>query len=91
LGKYNLLKGGDKLNVIHKNLFLISIIFTVLLLLKTLLSNEIIIQIFLISFIIHLVISLYVIYSIFEINVLHEKQGSKLSLSKGKLTSNDWS
>ena len=46
---------------------------------------------FIISFVIHLVISLYVLYSIFEINVLHEKQGSKLTLSKGKLTSNDWS
>lgn len=40
---------------------------------------------------IHLVIALYVIYSLFEINILHEKQGSKLSLSKGKLTSDDWS
>ena len=54
-------------------------------------SHTVKIQIFFISFVIHLVISLYVLYSIFEINILHEKQGSKLTLSKGKLTSNDWS
>ena len=85
------LEGGDKLNVTHKNLFLISIYFISLFFIKFLLSYSFRIQIFLISFVIHLVISLYVLYSIFEINILHEKQGSKLSLSKGKLTSNDWS
>lgn len=84
-------KGGDKLNVLHKNLFLISIFFISLFFLKILLPYNITIQIFFISFVIHSVISLYVLYSIFEINVLHEKQGSKLTLSKGKLTSNDWS
>lgn len=89
--KYNLLKGGDKLNVFHKYLFLISIYFVILLLLNNFLNYSIIVQIFLISFLSHMVISLYVIYSIFEIKILHEKQGSKLSLSKGKLTSNDWS
>ena len=65
--------------------------FVSLFFLKSLLSYSFRIQFFLISFVIHLVISLYVLYSIFEINVLHEKQGSKLSVSKGKLTSNDWS
>ena len=89
--KYNLLKGGDKLNVLHKYLFLILILFISLFFLSIFLPYTIKLQIFFISFIIHLVISLYVLYSIFEINILHEKQGSKLSLSKGKLTSNDWS
>ena len=89
--KYNLLKGGDKLNAFHKYLFLISIYFVILLLLDSLLNYSIMVKIFFISFLSHTVISLYVIYSIFEIKVLHEKQGSKLSLSKGKLTSNDWS
>lgn len=86
-----MLKGGDKLNILHKNLFLISIFLISLFFLKILLPYTIIIQIFFISFATHLVISLYVLYSIFEINVLHERQGSKLTLSKGKLTSNDWS
>ena len=91
LSKYNLLKGGDKLNATHKYLCFISIFFVFLFFLKSLLSDYTIIQIFFISFIFHLVVSLYVLYSFFEINILHEKQGSKLSLSKGKLTSNDWS
>ena len=86
-----MLKGGDKLNVSQKTFILVSIYFLILFFFKFLLSDSTIIQIFLISFVVHLVISLYVIYSLFEINILHEKQGSKLSLSKGKLTSNDWS
>lgn len=88
---YNQLKGGDKLNVSQKSLILYLGYFVILLLSKFLLSNTIRTQIFFISFIIHLVISFYVVYSFFEIYILHEKQGSKLSLSKGKLTSNDWS
>ena len=75
----------------RKTFILVSIYFLILFFLKVLLSNSTVTQIFLISFVVHLVISLYVIYSLFEINILHEKQGSKLSLSKGKLTSNDWS
>ena len=88
---YNHHKGGDKLNVSRKSLILYLGYFLILLISKFLLSNTLRIQIFFISVVIHLVISFYVVYSFFEIYILHEKQGSKLSLSKGKLTSNDWS
>lgn len=50
------------------------------------LSESIIIQIFFYSLIFHVLFVLYIICSFLEINVFHEKQGSKLDLSKSKLS-----
>ncbi len=44
-------------------------------------------SIFFYSFIIHILVLCYIICSFLEINVLQEKQGSKLDLSKTKLSS----
>jgi hypothetical protein len=46
-------------------------------------------SVFFYSFIFHVLVSLYAICSLYEISVLHEKQGSKLILSKNKITS-EW-
>ena len=45
--------------------------------------------IFFYSLFFHLISALYIGYSLFEIFVLHEKQGSKLTLSKERFHS-DW-
>lgn len=74
-----------------KKLFLFLSYFVFLIFSSSLISYPLKIQIFFVFFVIHVIISLYVLYSIFEIYILHEKQGSKLSLSKEKITSNDWS
>ena len=55
------------------------------LIIKIILPNSILTSIFLVLFLIHALISLYVIYSLYEMYFLHEKQGSKLTLSKDKL------
>ena len=61
---------------------LLGIAFLVLIFISnTLLSLEDINLIFLISFIIHFIILSYLIYSFYEYNILHEKQGSKLKLA----------
>ena len=45
--------------------------------------------IFFYSLFFHLISALYICYSLYEIFVLHEKQGSKLTLSKKRFHS-DW-
>ena len=67
-------------------LCLISVLIISLLLSRLFFTEEFMIKLFLYSFFIHLVGTLYMICSFLEINVLHEEQGSKLNLSKSKLT-----
>ena len=68
----------------HLCLILILSFFSVLFLL--LLDISTIKNIFLYSVLFHTLISICVVYSFFEISFLHEKQGSKLNLSKEKLS-----
>lgn len=52
---------------------------------KCIMPTSYLIGIFLFLFFVHALISLYVVYSLYEMYFLHEKQGSKLTLSKDKL------
>lgn len=52
-----------------------------------LLSNQFLFSLFFYSLIIHLFITIGIAYAMFEMVFLHEKQGSKLNISKGKLIS----
>lgn len=81
-------KGGDKnLNAktFHLCLFFILLFFSILFLFVFEIST--LKNIFLYSVLFHTLISICIIYSLFEVTILHEKQGSKLNLSKGKLSS----
>lgn len=52
-------------------------------------ANEIYLtSLFILLFMIHVTVTLYVIYSAYEMYFLHEKQGSKLVMSKDKLNIN---
>ena len=82
-------KGGDKMKLHHYYLFLILVLPIFSIILNSVLTTPTLTKIFFYSLLTHTVISLYTIYSLYEVFVLHEKQGSKLSLSKGKITS-DW-
>ena len=53
--------------------------------LKTIISPNVLVQSFVLSLLFHVVASIYFIYTSYELNFLHEKQGSKLTLSKDKL------
>ena len=53
--------------------------------LRLILPSSFLMSIFLVLLFVHALISLYVAYSFYEMYVLHEKQGSKLTLSKDKL------
>lgn len=70
-------------------LFLILVLPMISIILNSVLTIPTLTKIFFYSLLAHTVIALYTIYSLYEISVLHEKQGSKLTLSKGKITS-DW-
>ena len=71
----------------HYYLFLILILPIISLILGSVLPIPTLTKIYFYSLIAHTVVALYTIYSLFEITVLQEKQGSKLTLSKGKITS----
>ncbi len=70
-------------------LFLILVLFILSIILNSVLPIPTLTKIFFYSLLVHTVVSLYMLYSLFEIRILHEKQGSKLTLSKGKITS-EW-
>lgn len=78
------------MNVSRFYLLFVSGLLAISLIINFTFSQQIIINMFFYSFLLYLVISFYVVYSLFEINILQEKQGSKLLLSKSKLNS-DWS
>ena len=82
-------KGGDEMKLSQYYLFLILALPTISLILNSVLTISTLKTIYFYSLLAHVVIALYSAYSLFEITVLHEKQGSKLTLSKGKITS-DW-
>ena len=79
------LKGGEKMN--PKKLYMLFCIGLLLtaLTIRIALSESNVISIFLLLFFINALISLYVLYSLYEMYFLHEKQGSKLTMSKDKL------
>lgn len=79
------LKGGEKMTPHKIYLYCCLGIILIGLIIKLLLPFNYILGIFGFLFTINSLISLYVLYSLYEMNVLHEKQGSKLSLSKDKL------
>ncbi len=83
-------KGGDEMNLSRYYLFLILILPIISFIFGSVLTISLLTKIFFYTLIAHVVIALYTFYSLFEITVLQEKQGSKLTLSKGKITS-DWS
>lgn len=76
-----------KLHQYYLFLFLVLPILSIIL--NSVLPTPILIKIFFYSLLVHTVVSLYMVYSLFEVRILHEKQGSKLTLSKGKITT-DW-
>ncbi len=82
-------KGGDEMKLSQYYLFLILVLSITSIILNSVLDTPTLFKIFFYSFITHSVIALYTVYSIFEMRILHEKQGSKLTLSKGKITA-DW-
>ncbi len=55
------------------------------LVLSTLLSTSVLTQLFVFLLGIHTLTCIYFVYTAYELNFLHEKQGSKLTLSKEKL------
>lgn len=75
-----------KLSVKRFYLGLISILVIFSIIFNSLLSNAFVANIFLYSIFVHMLISLYIICSFLENNVLQEKQGSKLDMSKSKLS-----
>lgn len=80
-------KGGDTnldITKFHLCLILILLFFSVLF--NFVFDVSTIMNIFLYSLLFHTLVSICVIYSFFEVSILHEKQGSKLNLSKGKLS-----
>ena len=83
-------KGGDEMNLSRYYLFLILILPIISFIFGSVLTISLLTKIFFYTLLAHVVIALYTFYSLFEITVLQEKQGSKLTLSKGKITS-DWS
>ena len=83
-------KGGDEMNLSRYYLFLILILPIISFIFGSVLTISLLTKIFFYTLLAHVVIALYTFYSLFEITVLREKQGSKLTLSKGKITS-DWS
>lgn len=82
-------KGGDKMKLSRYYLFLILVLSITSIILNSVLNTPTLLKIFFYSLLIHTVIALYTVYSLFEMRILHEKQGSKLTLSKGKITA-DW-
>lgn len=82
-------KGGDFMKIICFCSFLILFlsIFSILLNSNLQLSNRF--TLFVYSLSIHIVLALYSICTFFEIFILHEKQGSKLTMTKSKIMS-DW-
>ena len=75
---------------ITKAYLLISIVlFSVTVAIRLLLSSLNQTTIFIYSLFFHLIVALYIGYSMYEIFILHEKQGSKLTLSKKRFHS-DW-
>jgi len=79
------LKGGEKMNPKKMYIGFCLGLISLAVLLKLVLSEPNLINLFLLLFFLHTLISLYVIYSLYEMYFLHEKQGSKLTLSKDKL------
>ncbi len=79
------LKGGEKMNPKKTYTFLCFGLIILALIIKITLSSSSLISIFLVLFFIHALISFYVLYLLYEMYFLHEKQGSKLTLSKEKL------
>ena len=77
------------MKITHVYLFISIFLVFLSIVLKFLLSNSNLISFFFYSLFFHGIIALYICYSLFEIFVLHEKQGSKLTLSKEKFHS-DW-
>lgn len=73
-----------KASKFHLCLILILAFFSVLFLIFF--ETSTIKNIFLYSVLFHSLFSVCVVYSFFEISLLHEKQGSKLNLSKDKLS-----
>ena len=67
-------------------LYLVSILFFISTIFYFLPDDKLF-SVFFYSFLVHFLITLYIICTFLEINVLHEKQGSKLDLSKSKLSS----
>lgn len=83
-------KGGDnRLNITRVYLLISVAILIFSIIFKILLLHFNQSTIFFYSLFFHLISALYICYSLFEIFVLHEKQGSKLTLSKEKFHS-DW-
>lgn len=76
------------LSVSKKTIFVLAFLLSVILLIKVIVNTDTLIHIFLVSFIIHTLIALYFVYTNYEMNFLHEKQGSKLILSTNKLNTN---
>lgn len=80
-------KGGDtNLNVTKFHLCLILILLFFSILFNLVFDSLAVMNIFLYSVLFHTLLSICVIYSFFEVSILHEKQGSKLNLSKEKLS-----
>ena len=82
-------KGGDEMKLSQYYLFLILGLPIISFILNSVLTIPTLTTIYFYSLLTHSVIALYTVYSLYEMTVLHEKQGSKLTLSKGKITS-DW-
>ena len=57
---------------------------------RALLPTNIRINLLIISTILLLIITIYIGYTALELSVFHEKQGSKLNLTKNKLSINIW-
>lgn len=83
------LKGGDEMKIHQYYLCLFLVLPLISIVLNSVLSIPLLIKIFFYSLLAHALGMFYILYSVFEIRILHEKQGSKLTLSKGKITS-DW-
>ena len=75
------------LSVSKECIFVATALILASVLLGILLPKNILLYLFIFSTIIHVLVSLYFVYSEYELNFLHERQGSKLTLSKDKLIS----
>ena len=78
-------KGGEKMKVSKQYVIALTITTLLTITIKSLLSFEALVNLFLLFFLINLLIALYALYTLYEMNFLHEKQVSKLVMSKNKL------
>ena len=85
---YNLLKGGDKnLKATRFHLCVILVLLFFSIIFNFVLDISTVMNLFLYISLFQILSSICIVYSLFEVTFLHEKQGSKLNLSKGKLSS----